>query len=85
MLAIHWSTDAILGGLFVAAALVARDSFFVHTNVLAILLFLIFVDHILLANGAGYLYIVFDVPIMLLIAWRCFSRLSTARMYADAI
>ena len=85
MVAVHWATDAVLGTLFISAATLARNSFFVHYNALAILLFLIYVDHVLLANGAGYLYIVFDAPIMLLIAWRSFARLSVARVYATAV
>ena len=85
MIAVHWTTDAVLGGLFVVASALARKSFFHHYNALAILLLLIYVDHVLLANGAGYLYIVFDAPVMLLIAWRCFARLSTARLYANAV
>ncbi len=85
MIAVHWMTDVLLGGLFVWAAVLARNSFFVRFNVLAILLLLIYCDHVLLGNGATYLYVVFDAPVMLLIAWRCLARLSLARLYATAV
>ncbi len=80
MVGVHWATDAFLGGLFVLAAVLARNSHVVHFNTLGVLLLLIYCDHVLLANGAGYLYIVFDAPIMLLITWRCLARLLSARV-----
>ena len=84
-LPIHWGVDVLLGTVFFLAVHFARRSFFVHTNTLAFLLTLIYLDHMLLANGAGYLFVVFDLPIMLLIAIRCVARLRWARIYATAV
>ena len=84
MLIVHWGLDALLGALFIGAAWFARRSFIVHQKILTVLLGLLYIDHVLLANGAGYLYIVFDFPIMLLISWRCLVRFRWARVYATA-
>lgn len=84
-LAFHWGLDALLGVVFIIAVYSARRSFFEHTNAIALLLALIYLNHVILANGAGYLFIVFDFPIMLVVAARCVVRLRWARVYATAI
>jgi hypothetical protein len=83
-LVFHWGLDALLGGVFILAVSFARRSFFEHTTAIGLLLALIYLNHVVLANGAGYLFIAFDLPIMLVIAARCVVRLRWARIYATA-
>ena len=81
----HWGLDVLLGSVFALAVYFARRSFFVHPTAIAFLLALIYADHVLLASGAGYLFSILDLPIMLLIAARCVTRLRLARIYATAV
>jgi hypothetical protein len=78
-LPMHVALDVLLATVFVAVAIIAFRSTIKHPKMLSVLLTLIYLDHILLANGAGYLFILIDAPIMTLIIIRCFKRLRESR------
>lgn len=72
MLPFHIALDIALGLVFLAAAYVAFSSTMRHRKTFAVLLAMIYLDHVVLANGAGYFFILIDAPTMIFIAMRCF-------------
>lgn len=70
----HVALDVALALVFFAASYFAFRSTIRHRKIFAALLALIYIDHILLANGAGYFFILIDAPIMIFIAIRCLIR-----------
>lgn len=80
----HIALDVLLGGVFLAAAVSAFRSSFEYPPLLGSLLTLIYLDHVILANGGGYFFILFDAPILIGITiwmvgrWRRIGRTSVA-------
>ena len=79
MLPVHVAADIALGVIFGGASFLAFHSNIRHPIVFYMLLALIYVDHVLLANGGGYFFILIDVPMMLFISFRCFKRWREAK------
>ncbi|TWU05845.1 hypothetical protein Pla52n_15600 [Stieleria varia] len=76
---LHVGLDVVLGIVFLAAAYFAFRSTIRHRKSFTALLTLIYVDHVLLANGAGYFFILIDAPVMIFIAIRCMTRCRETR------
>lgn len=66
--------DALLGILLLSTPILAIGSHF-RFGILLILPFTaIYLDHVLLASGGGFLFLLFDLPIMALVAVLAFRR-----------
>ncbi len=66
-LRLHIGLDVLLGTVFTATFYAALHSNIRWPRGLGGGLFAMYLNHILLANGAGYLFVLFDAPLMLVI------------------
>ena len=70
----HIALDAFLGVLLLAIPIAAVGSHFRFGALLVLPLTAIYLDHVILASGGGYLFLLLDLPIMISIAVVAFRR-----------
>lgn len=65
---LYVAMDVILGVLFVVMVICSMGALSKFSFLIVVPLAAIYVDHVLLANGAGFLFILFDLPVMLILS-----------------
>jgi hypothetical protein len=70
----HVALDAVLGLLLLSVPILAVGSHFRFGPLLVVPLSAIYVDHVLLASGGGFLFLLLDLPVMISIAVLAFRR-----------
>lgn len=70
----HVALDAVLGLLLLLVPILAIGSHFRCGPLLFVPLSAIYVDHVLLASGGGFLFLLLDLPVMISIAVIAFCR-----------
>lgn len=70
----HIALDGLLGILLLSIPVLAVGSHFRFGILLALPLAIIYIDHVLLASGGGFLFILLDLPFMISVAMLAIRR-----------
>lgn len=74
----HVALDAVLGLLLLSVPILAVGSHFRLGPLIVVPLSAIYLDHVLLASGGGFLFLLLDLPIMIAISVLAFRRFREA-------
>ena len=77
----HIALDVLLGILLLTTPILAVGSHFRFGLLLILPFTAIYLDHVLLASGGGFLFLLLDLPIMVLFAVLAFRRFRESNRY----